>query len=270
MYIVAKDEDNNQNGQEETTMGPRGNPKKLTRHIMDELQSFYSSLQFIWRDWNFSFLLLTFCFAALGRQSMAFLVLYASKKYGWSIAEVFRFHLNLQSFTEPLLTTHLKASYLYSLRSAVNLLLFMAILPLLAKLFTQRLGMPVARKDLVLSQGQGLIMVLGMLMISLSQSRWLLIVGVAVMALGTGFHVTVRSLVTSLASPRQYGTLYAAIALCQAAGAVIAGPVLAATFHWGLTLGPVWFGLPFLFAAGFYLVGLISMALVRLPAKIDD
>lgn len=89
-------------------------------------------------------------------------------------------------------------------------------------------------------------------------------VGLIVFALGGSFHITARSLVTSLVDPNLLGTAYACIATVTSAGIIFAGPLLAYTFKWGMILGGNWIGMPFLTATGLYVLGLLTVTMTRI------
>jgi hypothetical protein len=63
-------------------------------YIVHSIKDAAHSTGFIWKDVNVMLILFVFFVGTLGRQAMALLLLYVSKKYGWSIARVSRcFHV---------------------------------------------------------------------------------------------------------------------------------------------------------------------------------
>jgi hypothetical protein len=57
------------------------------------------------------------------------------------------------------------------------------------------------------------------------------------------------------------GTLYTAMEVMSYGGVLVGGPLLASAFRWGMRLGDFWMGLPFLVAAGFFLLAVLALAI---------
>lgn len=126
-------------------------------------------------------------------------------------------------------------------------------------------------RDWRLSQGSGLLSIIGFAAMGLAPVPVLLIWGLVILSLGSSFMITTRSLVTSLVSPDHVGTLYSAIGVSQAIGTFVAGPLFAYLFQLGMHLGDAWMGLPFLQAALFFVVATVAVWQVRLqPSPSED
>src|SRR5947209_4540301 len=186
---------------------------------------------------NIMLLLFVFFVASLGRQAMQLLLLYVAKKFGWSFARVSLAYNQSSNISHPLKYLFPKASFLISLRGAVNLVLLLVILPLLTHLLRQRYFLTAPTRDLLLSKTSSIFLTLGSLILFLSSTVLSLNIGVIIFALGSSFYLTARSLVTSLVLPTHVGTLYTAIAVMTGAGTLIAGPGLAEAFRWGIRIG---------------------------------
>ncbi|KAI0124981.1 major facilitator superfamily domain-containing protein [Xylariales sp. AK1849] len=190
------------------------------------------SFDFVMRDVAVWALVLTFMISKVGRQSSNVLFQYVSKRYGWSISQ---------------------AGLLLSVRAAVNIALFTAILPAIATFALSRFG--AASRDLLLAKGSIIFMVLGALGLFFSATPAVMIMGLILFTLGTGFAPIVRSLVTSLveshdaSSTSDIGRLYALISVLEGIGSLVAAPGMAWAFRFGMSLGQEWLGLPFGFAA---------------------
>lgn len=65
-------------------------------------------------------------------------------------------------------------------------------------------------------------------------------------------------------APGHISTLYTAMGVMQASGALVAGPVLVVTFKAGLGWGEAWEGLPFLVVAVSFALGVVDLGAVRL------
>jgi MFS family permease len=126
------------------------------------------------------------------------------------------------------------------------------------------------QRDYRLSQGSGILSLIGFAAMGLAPVPVLLIGGLVIMSLGSAFMITMRSLVTSLVLPDHVGTLYSAIGISQALGMFVAGPLFAYLFKLGMHLGNAWMGMPFLQAALFYMVATIAVWRVRISRSTDE
>ena len=150
-----------------------------------------------------------------------------------------------------------------TLRAIVNLALLLAGLPILIKILVRR-KMSIPAKDLLISRLSVVCFALGSLVVAAAPVVSLLALGIAIFALGSGFAPAVRSLATTFVHPDETGLLYSALAIMQSAGGLIAGPLLAISFRWGLSLGHEWTGIPFAVVAGLFGCGFIAITFVRL------
>lgn len=91
--------------------------------------------------------------------------------------------------------------------------------------------------------------------------------GVILLALGNGFAIHTRTLITTYVKPEQVGTLFTAMGMLTAAGALVAGPLLAGMFKWGLSLGGGWMGLPFLAVSTLFALSVAAVMAVRLSSE---
>jgi MFS family permease len=127
----------------------------------------------------------------------------------------------------------------------VNIILLLAIIPLLSKMLVDRFGMSSTRRDLLLSQSSVLVLVAGSIFIAGSPTISMTILGLIIWTLGTGFTALTRSLITTLVDKQHVGRLYAAISIVETVGALLAGPMLNGLYTVGLKKGGGWIGLPF-------------------------
>lgn len=124
--------------------------------------------------------------------------------------------------------------------------------------------MSAAGKDLLISRVSLALFTVGSLVISAAPVVVLAAVGIATFALGSGFGPAARSLVTTFCHQDEAGLLYSALAIMQSVGVLVAGPLLASTFRWGLSLGNEWTGIPFAAVAGLFACAFLATSLVRL------
>lgn len=168
------------------------------------------------------------------------------------------------------LLTFLQASLLISLRGIFNLTNYLVIMPALSFVAAKYLNLHGKHRDYRLSQGSGLISIIGFLAIGLAPVPALLICGLVILSLGSAFLITARSLATALVPPDQVGTLYSAIAISQSLGILISGPLFAYLFRIGLHFGGAWMGLPFLLAGLLYVIATIAVWCIRVSREGQD
>lgn len=125
-------------------------------------------------------------------------------------------------------------------------------------------------KDLILSQGTSALSVIGYVIMAAGAVPAVLITGLSVSSLGSTSAVTFRSVATALVTPEHFGTLHAAAGISECVGGLVAGPLLAYSYSFGLHMGGAWLGLPFLVAAFVYGLALVAISCVRLPEESTD
>lgn len=151
-----------------------------------------------------------------------------------------------------------------SVQAFCSLLLLIIFLPAIAQLLLKILPPPA--KDLWLARVSMALQVAGTLTIGLADEPALLIPGVALQALGVGFNLVVRGIMTNLLG-HEVGLLYSVIAFIETAGTMIANPLLAVAFRIGLGWGRSWTGLAFMVAAILFTGALIIVGMIAVPEK---
>ncbi|MCJ1355488.1 MAG: hypothetical protein MMC33_005480 [Icmadophila ericetorum] len=208
----------------------------------------------VWQSWKFILssrlllLLPTFFIFTIGSRQANFLLLYASKRYGITIAQ---------------------AGFLLSIFSAVNVALLLLVLPAVSTFMLSRLGFSSNRKDLWLARFSITIGTMGCFMIAFSPNIPSVVVGLVVYTLSVGLLGLVRSLITSFVETHHVARLYSIVSIVQTTGVIVAGPMLAGLFKLGFAFGGEWAGLPFLVGGGMHFVVVITLWLVRLPKKTE-
>jgi hypothetical protein len=190
-----------------------------------------------------------FLFASIGRQALQLIVQYASNRFSWSIA---------------------RASSLITLKGIVNLVTLLFILPWLSAWLNQHLHLSPAAKDLRIVQGSAWILTLGSTIMAVSNHPTIFIAGVSLHACGWGFYSALRSLAMELVSPSQVGIVNTSIGFAQSTGSLVSGPILAATFRWGMQKDGLLVGLPYMVAAGLFFLSGCLTSCVLIPKRIND
>lgn len=215
----------------------RGFFASITAQATKSLNEVFSSFSVL-RSLPILLLLLAFVIDPFTRQSVALSVRYVSNRFHWELRQV---------------------GFLLSLRAFVNFILLLAILPGLSRYLIRCLHYSPTEKDLFLARFSVIVLVVGALLIAISPTIILTIVGMVVFTLGTGTVALTRSLATTLVDQEHVGRLYAAIGLIETCGSLAAGPALAALYNLGLKLQGPWVGLPFFALAVICFVGAIGI-----------
>lgn len=123
-------------------------------------------------------------------------------------------------------------------------------------------------RDHVMSKWSGVLSIIGFAAISLAPTPAILINGQIILSTGSSFLVTTRSLATALVLPDHVSTLYAAIAIAQSVGVLVAGPLFASLFRLGKHIGDAWMGLPFLQASLCFAMAVIAVWRIQLAPSV--
>ncbi|KAF4277199.1 hypothetical protein CNMCM8689_004908 [Aspergillus fumigatus] len=187
--------------------------------------------RFIFADRNIGCISIALLAANVAIQSLVITLQYVSKRFSWSMAE---------------------ASFLISLKGITNLSALLLILPAASKALDRFL--PPLRRDLRISIGSILTIVVGHVVMALAASPTIFIVGLSASSLGTGFFPALRSVATALVHEAEIGLLGTTIALTQSIGGIAAGPMMAGTFKLSMKLHGIWLGLPYISATALVLI----------------
>ena len=209
----------------------------ITAQATKGLKEVYSSLSVL-HSLPILLLLLTFVIQPFTRQSVDLSVRYVSNRFHWKLRQ---------------------AGFLLSLRAFINFVLLLALLPGLSSYLMGHLHFSSTEKDLLLARFSVIVLVIGALLIAISPTVILTILGMVVFTLGMGTVALSRALVTSLVDQEHVGRLYAAIGLVETCGGLAAGPTLAALYTLGLKLQGPWVGLPFFALSMICFVGAIGI-----------
>ncbi|KAL2015581.1 hypothetical protein VTK56DRAFT_5214 [Thermocarpiscus australiensis] len=184
----------------------------------------------------------------LGEDSMsAVILLYISKRYGWSIGD---------------------ANILVAFGSVIILVTYLVLLPGLGYVLVTYGGVTSYVRDRIIVQIDGVLLLAGALCTALAPTVVWATGGIVIMSLGMAVVTILRSLVTDLVRPQDVTLVYSMVTMMMRIGSAVAGPIFAWSFGFGLKLGSGWTGLPFTVAAGFFLAG--TVALGFLPKEPRD
>lgn len=137
------------------------------------------------------------------------------------------------------------------------------LVPVISSFFIRYLHLEAVRKDLYVAQGSAALAIAGFLVIFVAETPPVLILGVVLVSLGIPFGMSVLSAATSLVLSDHVATLYSAASVMHSMGMVVAGPIFASLYGFGIRLGLSWSGLPFALAALTFVLALIAVSCVR-------
>jgi hypothetical protein len=114
---------------------------------------------------------------------------------------------------------------------------------------------------------------MGAFTIGLSKTSVVMIMGLGIFALGSGYNFFIRSLLASVVENDHIGMLYTMISIFETVGVLVAGPLLAVSFRIGMDWGGMWLGLPYIAAWCLFAVAatvVSSIGLSRPQSKVVD
>lgn len=156
-----------------------------------------------------------------------------------------------------------------SFRAATSLVALTVFVPGANMVLLRVLQLPAHWADLWLARGSIILTTLSFLTMGIAAHPALLILGLLIFNLGTGYSAAMRSVAIHVVggqSSPDVGRLFAVIAIVESVGIMIAGPALAAIYEWGIELGEPWIGIPFLATAS----ALAAIAFVTFIISVKD
>ncbi|KAK7730402.1 hypothetical protein SLS53_009021 [Cytospora paraplurivora] len=173
------------------------------------------------------------------------LLLYVSKRFGWSFA---------------------RANYLWALGEGVQLAILLVLLPGIGRILNLKIGWDAYSADSTMARSSTALLGLGTLLMGVAGQVPFLVVGIVLASSGAGLQSLLRSLITDSISPTDVSVVYSVVTILHVLGGSLAGPLYSTTFSAGLRLGTGWTGLPFIIAGGLGLVSFALLLLLRRPA----
>lgn len=165
-----------------------------------------------------------------------------------------------------------ETGYVQSLYGISHIVVVLLIIPFISALIV-RPSLPrwlrvsdEKRRDLVLVRWSYAAYVAGPLILAVSPSLPVFVVGLVVMSLGSGSASFIKSIATSHVDPEHRSRLFTLMALVEMASSIWAMPALAGLFSLGMRLGGEWIGLPYLGVSFTCLIMLVLALFVQTPA----
>lgn len=148
-----------------------------------------------------------------------------------------------------------------------NVVVLLVFLPVLSTVITRKTKLKVLERDLYLTRGSIIFMTLGTFSMAFAAVPWLCITSLIIMSMGYGFNAQSRALLNAIVEPHTIATLNTTIGLIEMLIGLGAAPALAWLLSWGIGLGGVWYGLPYL-AMGLLLLCVTVIVLIfKIPKE---
>ncbi|PYI07462.1 MFS general substrate transporter [Aspergillus sclerotiicarbonarius CBS 121057] len=180
-------------------------------------------------------LLLAFMVNKLSRQIEELIVQYMTVRFDWTVAQ---------------------SGYLLSLETAMHIVLACAIFPWAHRLLLTTSDHNAASADIRMAKGSTVFLVVGPLLMGLASTPGVLVLGLLIFIMGSGFRQSIQSYLTGAVPPENITLLYTSITVLDALGSLAAAPLMAYMLAIGIQAGGMAIGLPFVLAAALYaLVG---------------
>ncbi|KIW01116.1 uncharacterized protein PV09_07404 [Verruconis gallopava] len=170
--------------------------------------------------------------------------------------------ITLQYISTRYSLTLADATFILTLRSGLVLSLMLVLYPALSHFLRIRLGMHSQRIDLLMARCCVVSAGFGFFMIAFAYSLPMLLSSMVVNTLGSGLHLYLRSVATSLVELHQMARLMTFMSWIDTIGLMIASPFIAWLFERGIEVGGLLTGLPFLFCSAMYTIIAILIAMV--------
>ncbi|KAH8906841.1 MFS general substrate transporter [Coniochaeta sp. PMI_546] len=163
------------------------------------------------------------------------------------------------------------AAYVTSMIGVYSILFYIWVLPWFRVLWQRRSGVSSVKMDYYLSVFNLAVNTLGALLIGVSQSFAMVVLGALVFTTGTGVRVTWLPVLISCVDKSSIATLCAIASIIEAFGVLGGAPLLGLAAGIGFNLPESFMGLPFFCAAFLYILGLMLIAMFKpSPLKNDQ
>lgn len=217
-----------------------GHPRPRSRQSMRQVLK-------IWSDWRLVFVALTYPFRTICSALSDLIQRYVSDRYGWSLAD---------------------ATLVYTIQAAAAALMTFTVLPFVSTQIDRQYSLSIIQKNVVMSRASLCILFLAYALIGLAPTSPIMIVGLLVETLSSGFLSTMRALASALVDSDDKGRVFSVLAITETLGFMMGYPLSAALFNIGIEKGGgPWLGLPYDLVSVAALLGCIMMCLLRFERR---
>ncbi|KIW97548.1 uncharacterized protein Z519_01132 [Cladophialophora bantiana CBS 173.52] len=197
----------------------------------------------VWSDWRLVFIAITYPFRLICYALSDLLQRYVSDRYGWTLAD---------------------ATFIYSLQAVGAGLVLFTLLPMISARIDARYAFSAIQKNVVLSRASLFVLAVAFAVIGLAPHPAIMVGGLLLETLSTGFPATLRALATALIDADDKGRVFSVLAIAETLSVMLAYPFTAALFNIGLRRGGgSWLGLPYDVISVAAALGCAVMCLLR-------
>lgn len=126
------------------------------------------------------------------------------------------------------------------------------------------------QRDLSIARVSAAIIALAALILGLAPTLSSFVLGLAVLAMGSGFASLLRSLLSIYVDPAHRSGLFGLAGMVEMVGQIYAQPMLAGLFSLGMRLGSGWIGLPYFGLAVLVATTATFLLFVKVPKRIGE
>ncbi|KIY03519.1 uncharacterized protein Z520_00210 [Fonsecaea multimorphosa CBS 102226] len=241
MQVAARNDQAEGQGDQTTTTCADSRGDSIIRSRWRQLN--LGRLIKIWSDWRLIFVALTYPFRLVCYALSDLLQRYVSDRYGWTLAD---------------------ATLVYSLQAVAAGLVLFTLLPWISARIDARFAFSTIQKNVVLARTSLFVLVVAYAVIGLAPNPAVMIIGLLIETLSTGFPATLRALAAALIDADDKGRVFSVLAIVETLSIMLAYPVTAALFNAGLDRGGgPWLGLPYDVISVAAALACVTMCLVR-------
>ena len=188
--------------------------------------TFFRNSRFLIQDWQILLILSAVATSTFTEVSGMFHLPYVSKRYVWPLS---------------------RAAYLTSFQAGVSIIALLAALPTASSWLRCRKAYTAFGTDLLLARVSFTFVTAGLFLLGLAPSISIFLTGLFIFTLGAGLDALLQSLLASLVPPTAIARLFTVTSIVQTVAMLIAAPILAGLYRWGLQQAAnAWIGSPFI------------------------
>ncbi|KAG4438250.1 hypothetical protein IFR05_006278 [Cadophora sp. M221] len=164
-----------------------------------------------------------------------------------------------------------QAATLLSVVSAVNIAVFLFVLPAASISLQNRAGWSIHLINIYVARTSSAFLVIGAAVLAAAPNMSVVVVALIIYATGFGVRLSVLAVLTEFVNSRkETAQLYTLVATTDAVAHMIASPLLQKVWGGALELGGRWIVLPFLVLMGVFSLAFLASCFLTEPTKVDE
>ncbi|PGH29195.1 hypothetical protein GX50_08058 [[Emmonsia] crescens] len=157
-----------------------------------------------------------------------------------------------------------KAATLLSVVSAVNIVVFLVLLPAVSALLEKRAGWSITYINICVARVSSALLAIGAAILAAAPNVGIVVVALIVYAAGFGVRLSILAVMTSFVnSSKETAQLYTLVATTDAVAHMIGSPLLQQVWSRALNIGGRWLVLPFIVLMGIFILSFLTSCLLR-------